>query len=83
MNDTLLFWTGQLVREGVSCWLPRDLDTGREVHTLPTVMSEMVLQVCSDYPGIPDYRTLTFEQIEWFYNGLRESLKEATKPRKT
>lgn len=82
MNGILLYWTGQLVREGMSCFLPPDLDTRREIHTLPTVMGEMILQICSDYPGIPDYRTMTLDQIEWFYNGLRESLKAATKPRK-
>jgi hypothetical protein len=39
----------------------------------------MLLQVCRDYAGIPDPRTLTLEEIRFFYNGLRGELKKYSK----
>jgi len=38
-----------------------------------------------DYPGLPDPRTLTMTEIEFFYDGLRPSLKKlgADPPLKT
>lgn len=47
------------------------------------VYREMLLQICRDYPGLPDPRTLTMSQIRFFYEGLRSELLEATKPRPT
>ena len=39
----------------------------------------MLLQVCADYPGLPDARTLTVSEIRFFYNGLRDRLKQHNK----
>lgn len=39
----------------------------------------MLLQVALDYPGLPDPRTLTIQQILFFYGGLREQLKKHTR----
>jgi len=41
----------------------------------------MLLQICRDYPGLPDPRTLTMGQVRFFYEGLRSELREHTKPR--
>jgi len=43
----------------------------------------MLLQICSDYPGLPDPRTLTLDEIRFFYSGLRKGLRERTKPKKS
>jgi len=42
----------------------------------------MLLQICSDYPGIGDPRELTLTEIRYFYNGLRASLKKHTGAKK-
>lgn len=41
----------------------------------------MLLQICRDYPGLPDPRTLKIREIKFFYDGLRNELKEHTKPK--
>lgn len=51
-------------------------------HTLGPVYTEMLRQVCRDYAGAPDPRTITLAEIRFFYEGLRWELREATKPRK-
>lgn len=43
----------------------------------------MLLQVASDYPGLPDVRTLRMSEIRYFYEGLRPNLRRHTRPRKT
>lgn len=43
----------------------------------------MLLQICSDYPGLPDPRTLSLDEIRFFYAGLRPGLKKHTKPKPT
>lgn len=43
--------------------------------------TEMLLQICMDYPGLPDPRTLTLKEIRFFYEGLRSQLIEHTKPK--
>jgi hypothetical protein len=45
------------------------------------VYPEMVLQICLDYPGLPDIKTLEASEIRFFYEGIRESLKKNTKPK--
>ena len=50
-------------------------------HHSANVHREMLLQVCQDYAGLPDYRTLSASEIRFFYEGLRAQLKEATRPR--
>jgi len=52
---------------------------GRALHTRSTVWEEMVLTVCSKYPGLPDYRTMEFEELEFFYEGIRRALMRDTK----
>lgn len=48
-------------------------------HVAARVYGEMLLQVCRDYPGIPDARTLKAHEIRFFYEGLRAELREHTK----
>jgi len=62
-----------LVRRGADECLP---DGG---HNLQNVYTEMLLQICRDYSGLPDPRTLAAHEIRFFYNGLREELKAHTK----
>jgi hypothetical protein len=38
----------------------------------------MLLQVSREYPGLPDSRTLTLEEIRFFYEGLRYELHKIT-----
>jgi len=45
------------------------------------VFREMLLQICRDYPGLPDPRTLTMSEILFFYEGLRGELHSRTKPK--
>lgn len=46
-----------------------------------TVYSEMLLQISLEYPGLPDARTLTLDEIRFFYEGLRHNLQKMTKRR--
>lgn len=46
-----------------------------------TVYTEMILQICIYYSGIPDFRTLKMSSIKLFYKGIENELIEATKPR--
>ena len=39
----------------------------------------MILQICSDYQSLPDFRTLSLTEIEFFYNSLEKTLIEMTK----
>lgn len=41
----------------------------------------MLLQVCRDYPGLPDPRSLKLSEIRFFYDALRPELKHHTKPK--
>ncbi|MFW6031047.1 MAG: hypothetical protein ACOC9T_00530 [Myxococcota bacterium] len=75
--------TTLLVRRGADERLRKDPETGAEQHTLPNVYREMLLQICSDYPGLPDPRTLTMTEIRFFYEGLRANLKKHTAPKST
>lgn len=50
-------------------------------HIFQAVYTEMMLQVCRDYPGIPDVRSMRAHEIRFFYEGLRAELKEHTKPK--
>jgi hypothetical protein len=45
-----------------------------------TVYREMLLHVTAEYPGLPDPRTLTLDEIEFFFEAMRPSLIEATRP---
>lgn len=61
--------------------MPRDRETGKSTHTLLPVYCEMLLQVCRDYPSLPNPRSLTLTEIRFFYNGSRNTLYEMTRPR--
>lgn len=43
----------------------------------------MLLQICRDYAGLPDSRSLTNTEIRFFYEGLRKELQQATSPKNT
>ena len=70
-----------LVRHGVDERLPKDRKTGAVCHTMFPVFGEMLLQVCRDYPGLPDPRTLSNSEIVFFYEGLRPELRRSTRPK--
>lgn len=67
------------MRNGADARLPRDARNGADGHTLVAVYREMLLQICSDYHGLPDARDLSMAEIRFFYNGVRASLKKHTK----
>lgn len=46
-----------------------------------SVYAAMLLQICRDYPGLPDPRTLKAREIRFFYNDLRKELRKHTKPK--
>lgn len=50
-------------------------------NTFYNVYTEMFFQICRDYPGLPDPRTLTLSQIKFFYDGVRDELKKHTAPK--
>jgi len=79
-NDSVTFFcevTGPpLVRSGKDVIL----DGGR--HTFFNVYREMLLQVLMDYTGLGNWRDLTYDEVEFFYEALRPSLRRATKPEK-
>lgn len=62
------------MRGGADVRLPRNIG--------PIVYREMLLQICRDYPGLPDPRTLSVDEIVFFYHGLRAELKRHTQPKK-
>jgi hypothetical protein len=70
----------KLVRDGKDAELWDK--TGKSLHTLLPVYGEMLLQICRDYPALPNPRSLTMGEIRFFYNGSRNILHEMTRPRK-
>lgn len=60
--------------------LDRD-DEDRATHTAFNVYPEMLRQVCRDYATLPPLRTMSIEEVIFFYDGLRPELKRATKPK--
>lgn len=64
-----------LVRHGEDGYLSKG------EHLFINVYTEMFIQVCRDYPGIPDARTLKAHEIRFFYDGLRSEIKAHTKPK--
>ena len=67
------------MREGDDARLPSTED-GRTQHRLEAVYREMLIQISLDYAGLPDPRDLTLSEIRFWYDGLRETLKQRTKP---
>lgn len=41
----------------------------------------MLQIICRKYGVLPELRTMTVDEIVFFYNGIREELVELTKPR--
>lgn len=62
-------------------WLLPDRETGEARHTLVPVYTEMIFQIASDFPGLPDPRTMTLSEIRWWYEGVRPALKKHTAPK--
>lgn len=54
----------------------------RRNHTSSSVHRSMLWQICIDYHVLPDPRTLTITEIVFWYDGLREVLRERTKPQR-
>lgn len=65
----------QLVRRGES----RPLLDREGGNYADNVYPEMLLQICRDYPGLPDVRTMKVREIIFFYDGLRAELEQRTK----
>lgn len=49
-----------------------------DTNVFNVVYGEMLLQICRDYSGLPDARTLKAHEILFFYNGLRSELIKHT-----
>lgn len=43
-------------------------------HTRLRVYQEMLLTICMNYNSLPDVRTMTLDEIEFFYDGIRGTL---------
>ena len=67
-------------RQVVDKLVRRGEDVRLEDNSAANVYREMLLQICRDYASLPDLRTLTMEEIRFFYDGVRPSLKRHTKP---
>ena len=52
---------------------------GNSQHTRANIVVEQFLSICLHYPGLPDPRSLSLNEIEFFYEGLRPILKAITK----
>lgn len=61
------------MRHGADYILPK------KAHTAENVLREMFLQISRDYQALPDPRTLTADEIKFYYEGLRQELYESTK----
>lgn len=70
------------MRSGADARLEPDRKSGRCRHTAPNVYGEMLRQICRDYSGLPDIRTLKDHEIVYFYEGLRPELRKFTAPEK-
>lgn len=75
----------RLVRHGGDAVLYKSLDPETEKmvggHKLVAVYGEMLRQIAIDYSGLPDLRSLSMSEIRFFYEGLRHSLQQRTRPR--
>jgi len=64
-----------LVRHGSDAKLPDGC------HRMVPVHSEMLLQITRDFNGLPDVRELRACEIRYFYESLRNELREGSKPK--
>lgn len=69
-----------IVSKGQETTLGYDRE-GNPLHTRLNVMRRMILEICYRYPGLPDVRTLSIDEVEFFYDGLRGILIAETTPR--
>lgn len=68
-----------IVDDGEDIHLGYDEETGRPLHTRQIVYHIMFIQICLMYRSLPDPRTLTYNEIEMYYNGIRKQLIEDSK----
>lgn len=68
------------MRGGKDYFHPPDRE-GREQHTFEVVYKERILEICRCFPGLPDPRSMTIDEIDFFYDGIAPTLKEATAPK--
>lgn len=61
---------------------PKPKKVYRRDHTCSVVHRSMLWQICSDFRVLPDPRTLTITEIVFWYDGLREVLRQRTKPKR-
>jgi hypothetical protein len=55
---------------------------GNALHTRMIVYAEMLTAIAQKYTALPPIRELYFEEIEFFYEGIRAQLESDTKPAK-
>lgn len=67
-----------VVRDGTDAEIECDRD-GNSQHTRKNIVVEQLLSISLHYPGLPDPRTLSLDEIEFFYEGLRPTLKAMTR----
>jgi hypothetical protein len=48
-------------------------------NTIFNVYSVALLQICRDYNVLPDLEKITIKEIRFFYNGLKQELKQRAK----
>jgi hypothetical protein len=53
---------------------------GRTLNRRGPVYQKMYLEICMHYRSLPDPRTLTYDEIEFYYEGIRGLLKYETRP---
>jgi hypothetical protein len=72
------------VRHGELAKIPPRLDnktrTSTTQHTVANVYTEMLRQIVRDYGSLPDPRSMTFAEIEFWYQGLVPELMRGTAP---
>lgn len=66
------------MREGFDTRLGTDRE-GQPLHTRAAVTTEMFLTICVYYKSLPDPLSLSLDEIEFFYDGIRARLKAETK----
>lgn len=69
------------MRSGEDHHLGFDID-GNPRHTRLNVYPAMYAQICMSYQVLPDPRSLSLDEIEFYYDNIRAQLKIDTKPRR-
>lgn len=54
---------------------------GNSLNTRPNVYAKKILDICANYSTLPDVRTMTYDEIDFFYEGIRNQLLENGKQR--